>query len=90
MGEWFDRVSEVASWFWSIWEVVVWVQGDEIRDGENGVSPFPLDVYPPVMHLDWVEDGREDEVLLLAILDANVSEEEFHPESMVATVTPQI
>jgi hypothetical protein len=35
------------------------------------------------MPLDWAADGEEDEVPLLAILDASVSEEEFHYESMV-------
>jgi hypothetical protein len=47
----------------------VWDQGDE----EDGVSPFPLGVYPPDMPLDWAADGEEDEVLLLAILDASVA-----------------
>jgi hypothetical protein len=55
-------------------EVVMWDQGDEVWDGEDGVSPFPLGVYPP---------DEEDEAPLLAILDARVSEEEFHRESMV-------
>jgi hypothetical protein len=41
-------------------EVVVCDQGEEGYDGEDGVSPFPLGVYPP---------DEEDEVLLLAILD---------------------
>jgi hypothetical protein len=62
----------------------VWDQGDEIWDEDNGVSPFPLGVYPPDMHLDCAGDGGEDEVSLLAVLDASVSEEEFHWESMVA------
>jgi hypothetical protein len=55
-------------------EVVMWDQG-EVCDGEDGVSPLHLGVYP----LD-----EEDELPLLAILDASVSEEEFHRESMVA------
>jgi hypothetical protein len=65
-------------------KVVVWDQGDEVWDGENGVLPFPLGVYLPDMHLDWVGDGEEDEVPLLAILDASISEEEFLRESMFA------
>jgi hypothetical protein len=56
-------------------EVVVWDQGDEVWDGEDVVSPSPLGVFPP---------DEEDKAPLLAILDANVSEEEFHRESMVA------
>jgi hypothetical protein len=36
------------------------------------------------MPLDWAADDEEDEVLLLAILDASVSKEEFHQETMVA------
>jgi hypothetical protein len=65
-------------------EIVVWDQGDEAWDWEDGVCPFPLGVYSPDMHLDWAKDGEEDEVPLLAILDASVSEVEFHRESMVA------
>lgn len=64
-------------------EVVVQDQGVEVWDGEDGVSSFPLGVYLPNMHLDWVEDCEEDEVLLLDIFDASVSEEEFLLESMV-------
>jgi len=56
-------------------EVVVWDQGTEVWDGEDGVSPFPLGVYSP---------DEEDEAPLLAILNASSSEEEFHRESMVA------
>jgi len=65
-------------------EVVVWDQGNEVWDGKNGVSPFPLGVYLLDMHLDWAGDGEEDEGPLLAILDPHVSEEEFHRKSMVA------
>jgi hypothetical protein len=36
------------------------------------------------MHLDWAMDCVEDEVQLLDILDATVSEEEFLRESIVA------
>jgi hypothetical protein len=62
-------------------EVVV---RDPVWDGEDGVSSFPLGVYLPDMHLDWPGDCEEDEVLLLDILDASVSEEEFLRKSMVA------
>jgi hypothetical protein len=65
-------------------EVVVWDQGDEIWDEEDGVSPFPLGVYSPDMPLDWTADREVDEVLLLPILDASVSKEELHRETMVA------
>jgi len=40
-----------------------------------------LGVYLPDMPLDWAADDEEDEVLLLAILDASVSKEEFHQET---------
>jgi hypothetical protein len=53
----------------------MWDQGTEVWDGKDGVSPFPLGVNPP---------DEEDEASLLAILDASVSEEEFHREYMVA------
>jgi hypothetical protein len=36
--------------------------------------PFPLRVYPLDMHLDWAGDCAEDEVQLLDILDASISE----------------
>jgi hypothetical protein len=73
-----DSLVESQKWlvgFGPSVEVVLWAQSDEVWDGEEGVSPFPLGVYPP---------DEEDEVSLLAILDANISEEEFHRESMVA------
>jgi hypothetical protein len=54
-------------------KVVVWDQGNEVWDGEDGVSHFPLDIYPPDMPLDWAADGEEDEIPLLAILDVSVS-----------------
>jgi hypothetical protein len=56
-------------------EFVEWDQGTEVWDGEDGVSPSPLGVYL----LD-----EKDEAPLLAILDASVSEEDFHRESTVA------
>jgi hypothetical protein len=43
-----------------------------------------LGVYSPDLHLDWARDAEEDEVLLLAILDASVREEKFHWKSMIA------
>lgn len=57
----------------------MWDQG-KVCDGEDGVSPLPLGVYPL---------NEEDELPLLAILDASVSEEEFHGESMVACQKPK-
>jgi len=56
-------------------EVVVWEQGDEIWDGENRHSPYPLDILPPIMALNWELDSIEDEDTSLAILDA--FEEDF-------------
>lgn len=60
----------------------MWEQGDEIWDGEAGDSPYPLDVLPPRMALDWEVDSIEDEDPSLAILDA--FEEDFLREVKVA------
>jgi len=62
-------------------EVVVWEQGDEIWDGEDGDSPYPLGLLPPNMSLDWKLDRVEDEDSSLAILDA--FEEDFLREVKV-------
>jgi hypothetical protein len=48
-------------------EVIMPDQGVEVWDGEDGVSPSPLSVYLPDMHLDWAKDCEEDEVKLLDI-----------------------
>jgi U3 small nucleolar ribonucleoprotein component len=48
----------------------VWKQGDEIWDGEDEDSPFPLGVLPLNMALDWELDRVEDEDSSLAIMDA--------------------
>jgi hypothetical protein len=48
----------------------VWEQGDEIWDGEDGDSPYPLGVLPPNLALDWELDCVEDEDASLAIMDA--------------------
>jgi hypothetical protein len=48
--------------FGSSGEVVVWDQDNEGWDGDDGVSPFPLGIYPPDLPLDWAADGEEDEV----------------------------
>ena len=56
-------------------EIVVWDQGDEVWDGEDGDSPYPLGVFPPAMPLDWVWDCDKDEDSSLALLD--VSDEYF-------------
>jgi hypothetical protein len=54
---------------------VVWEQGDEIWDGEDRDSPYPLDILPPNMALDWELDSVEDKDPSLPILDA--FEEDF-------------
>jgi hypothetical protein len=38
----------------------VWEQGDEVWDGEDGDSPYPLGVLPPKLALDWEWDSDED------------------------------
>jgi hypothetical protein len=63
-------------------EIVLWDQGDEVWDGEDGESLYPLGVFPPGMPLDWALDGDEDEDLSLEILDA--IEEDFHRKVKVA------
>jgi hypothetical protein len=63
-------------------EVVVWEKDDEIWDGEDGDSPYPLGVLPPNMALDWELDCVENEDSSLAILDA--FEENFLREVKVA------
>jgi len=57
-------------------EVVAWEQGDEIWDGNDGDSPYPLGVLPPDLTLDWELDGDEDVDPSLAIQEA--IEEDFH------------
>jgi len=57
-------------------EVVAWEQGDEVWDGEDGDSPYPLGVLPPDLALDWELDSDEDMDSSLAILEA--IEEDFH------------
>jgi len=57
-------------------EVVPWKQGDEVWDGEDGDSPYPLGVLPPELALDWELDSYEDMDPSLAIWKA--IEEEFH------------
>jgi hypothetical protein len=42
-------------------EVVVWEQGEEIWDGEDGDYPYPLGILPPNLALDWEMDCVEDE-----------------------------
>ena len=63
-------------------EIVVWDQGGEIWDEEDGVSPFPLDAYFLDMSLDWLMDGEEDKDLSLAILED--IEEDYHRVVKVA------
>jgi hypothetical protein len=68
--------------FGSSREVIVWEQGDEIWDGEDGNSPYPLGVLPPNMALDWDLDPVEDEDSSLVIMDA--FEEDFLRKVKVA------
>jgi len=63
-------------------EIVVCDHGDEIWNGEDGESPFPLGILHLDMPLDWAMDGVHGEVPSLAILDA--IEEEFHRKKMIA------
>jgi hypothetical protein len=62
--------------------IVVCDHGDEIWNGEDGESPFPLGILHLDMPLDWAMDGVHGEVPSLAILDA--IEEEFHRKKMIA------
>jgi hypothetical protein len=62
--------------FGSSGEVVAWEQGEEVWDGEDGDSPYPLGVLPPELALDWELDSYEDMDPSLAIWKA--IEEEFH------------
>jgi len=50
--------------------MVAWEQGDEIWDGEDGNSPYPLGVLSPYLALDWELDSDEDMDPSLAILEA--------------------
>lgn len=63
-------------------EVVIWEQGDQIWNGEDGDSPYPLGVLPPNMALNWEVDSVEKEDPSFAILDA--FEEDFLWEVKVA------
>jgi len=56
--------------------VVAWEHGDEVWDGEDGNSPYPLGVLPPNLALDWELDSDEEMDPSLAILEA--IEEDFH------------
>jgi hypothetical protein len=42
--------------------MVVRDQGDDLWDEEDGDFPYPLDVFPPAMPLDWAL-GCEDPVV---------------------------
>jgi len=68
-----NGLSQSQKWpvsFGPFGEVIVWEQGDEIWDGEDGDSPYPLGVLPPNLALDWELDCVEDEDASLAIMDA--------------------
>jgi hypothetical protein len=56
-------------------EILVWDHSDEIWNGEDGESPFPLGILHPNMPLDSAMDGVHGKDPSLAILDA--IEEEF-------------
>jgi hypothetical protein len=56
--------------FGSSRKIIVWDQGNEVWDREDGDSHVPLGVFPPSMPLDWALDGVEDEDPSLVILDA--------------------
>jgi hypothetical protein len=62
--------------------VVVREQGDEVWDGEDGDSPYPLGVLPSDLTLDWKLDSVEDLDLSLVILKA--IEEDYHQEVKAA------
>ncbi len=51
-------------------ESIVWDQGDEFWYGEDGESPYPLNILHPDLPLDWAMDSDEGEDLFLAIMDA--------------------
>jgi len=57
-------------------EVVAWEKGDEIWDGEDGDSHYPLVVLPPDLALDWEFDSDEDMDPSLVMLEA--IEEDFN------------
>jgi hypothetical protein len=61
--------------FGSSGEVIAWEQGDEVWDGEDVNTPYPLGVLPPDLALDWELDGDGDMDPSLAILEA--IEEDF-------------
>jgi hypothetical protein len=86
-GEDFRLTGLAQSQKWSVHfgqfgEVVVWDQGREIWDEEDGVSPFPLDAYFLDTSLDWLMDCEEDKDLSLAILED--IEEDYHRAVKVA------
>lgn len=56
--------------------MVAWEQSDEVWDGEDGNSPYPLGILPPDLVLDWKLDSVEDLDPSLAILEA--IEEDYH------------
>jgi hypothetical protein len=76
-------------------ELVVWDQGDDFWDGEDGDFPFPLGVFPPAMPLDWALGCDKDvcpvvgvscegfEDTTMAILS---SIEEDHPQEVKVCV----
>jgi hypothetical protein len=57
-------------------EIVAWDQGDDVWVGEEGDSPYPLDICPLDVPLDWAPDDVEDEDPSFAIFDS--IEEDFH------------
>jgi len=52
-------------------EMVAWEQGDELWDGEDGDSPYPLGVLRPDLAMDWELDSNDEDMdSSLVILEA--------------------
>jgi hypothetical protein len=67
MGDDFRLTSLIQSQKWPVGfssssEMVVWVQGDNLKDAKDGDFPYLLGVFPPAMPLDWAL-GCEDTVM---------------------------
>jgi hypothetical protein len=68
--------------------VVAWEQGDEVWDGEDGDSLYPLGVLPPDLALDWELDSVKDLDPSLAILEA--IEEDYYWELKQRVLRPKV
>jgi hypothetical protein len=69
-------------------EVVAWEQGDEVWDGEDGDSLYPLGVLPPDLALAWELDSVKDLDPSLAILEA--IEEDYYWELKQRVLRPKV